>query len=507
MDESIDYLDPGLAQTTEAWGVMWNVYLPLLGYRHANGAAGATIVPYLAESLPRVSRDGRTYALTLRKGLRYSNGKPVLASDFKQTIERDLVIDSAGAGFFSNIVGARRFAKRQRGGISGIEVDDAERTIRIRLRQPQGDFDNVLASEYAAPVPANAPRGDSSTPPLPSTGPYAIASYQPGRQIVEVRNPYFHASVFDGDVPRGNPDRVTWDVVATGQTAFRRVLSGQDDWMGYYPVPSSALRWTKHHRRDRLRIFTPANLVYFFMNTRVKPFTSLAVRRAVNYAISRNELVRLAGGLALPTENILPPAYPSYRPHHLYPHDVRKARRLVRESGSRGMRVTVWNSDVGADRAFTKYLVGVLDLIGFRARQKIVPASIYFTTVARPDAHAQVGFADWLQDYPNPLDWFDVLLNGARIASSPNDDYAFFDDPRVNARIAVLRRRPQLTPAVDRAWAALDRKTMELAPWAPFLNRRQTNFFSARVDLACYVNSVIYEFDYASICIRSTQPG
>jgi peptide/nickel transport system substrate-binding protein len=507
MDQNIDYLDPGLAQTTEAWGVMWNVYLPLLGYRHANGAAGARIVPYLAESLPRISHNGRTYTLTLRKGLRYSNGKPVRASDFKRTIERDFLIDSPGVGFFSNIVGTRHFAHRQKGGIEGIRVDDATRTIRIVLHNPQADFENVLASEYAAPVPASAPPRDSSTQPLPSTGPYVIASYQPSRQIVEVRNPYFRADLFDGNVPSGNPDRVTWDVLPGDAVAFRRVLKGEDDWMGYYPVPSRALRWTRNHRGSQLRIFTPPNLLYFFMNTQVKPFTSVAVRRAVNYAISRSRLRKLAGGMALPTENILPPGYPSYRRHHLYPHNLRKARRLVRESGFRGARVVVWNSDAPGDGAFTKYLVDVLDSIGFRAHLRVVPASVYFTTIGATATHAQIGFADWLQDYPSPLDWFGVLLNGQRISSPRNDDYAFFDDPGVNARIAALRRRPHLTRSVDRAWAALDRRVMELAPWAPFLNRQQTDFFSARVDPRCYVNSVVYEFDYASACVTKQEGG
>ena len=79
MDEATDYLDPGLSDTTEGWGVMWNVYLPLLGYEHVSGPGGAKLVPYLATSLPEISRDHRTYRLTLRKGLRYSNGNRVKA--------------------------------------------------------------------------------------------------------------------------------------------------------------------------------------------------------------------------------------------------------------------------------------------------------------------------------------------------------------------------------------------------------------------------------------------
>ena len=73
--------------------------------------------------------------------------------------------------------------------------------------------------------------------------------------------------------------------------------------------------------------------MYFFMNTQVAPFTSPKVRQAVNYAISRRWLKRLAGGLARTTENVLPPGYPSFRGHNLYRHDLRKAIRLVHESG------------------------------------------------------------------------------------------------------------------------------------------------------------------------------
>src|SRR5262249_61383149 len=122
MDEATDYLDPGLSDTTEGWGVMWNVYLPLLGYRHVSGPAGAQLVPYLASTLPRISRDGLTYRLTLRPELFYSNKAPVMAGDFKTAVERDFKLDSAGAGLFRNIVGADAFAKnpKLKGGIRGI---------------------------------------------------------------------------------------------------------------------------------------------------------------------------------------------------------------------------------------------------------------------------------------------------------------------------------------------------------------------------------------------------
>ena len=501
MDEGTDYLDPGLSDTTEGWGVMWNVYLPLLGYRHVNGPEGANLVPYLATALPRISRDRRTYRLTLRDGLRYSDGSKVEASDFRKAVQRAFKLDSPGAAFFQNIVGAKAYAKRPKGRLGGIVINNAKRSIVIHLREPQADFSNVLASEFAAPVPADAPAADTSLHPLPATGPYEIKSYQPKSGIVEERNPKFEAWRFHGAVPVGNPDRVTWDIVPSASIALKRVLTGKDDWMSYYQIPSKRLDSIELRHKWRLKFFTPPNLMYFFMNTRVPPFTSLKVRQAVNYAISRRWLKRLAGGLAHTSENILPPGYPSFRPHSLYRHNLRKAIRLVRESGYRGKRVVVWNHDVPADRPFTEYLVAVLKQIGFRAQEKVVTAGSYWTTIGNETTRAQIGFANWVQDYPHPLDWF-RLLDGRAITPTHNSNYANFDVPWVNREIEKLTRPKELTRHIDRRWARLDRQVMRLAPWAPFLNQEGTDFFSKRVNLHCYVNNVLYEFDYARICVN-----
>ena len=120
-DTGTDYLDPGLSYTVEGWQIMWNVYLPLIGYKHVNGPDGATIVPYLAQDVPKVTDGGKTYTMTLRKGLKYSDGTPVKASDFSASIVRDFKVDSPGVGFFGNIVGADSFSKNPKSGhISGI---------------------------------------------------------------------------------------------------------------------------------------------------------------------------------------------------------------------------------------------------------------------------------------------------------------------------------------------------------------------------------------------------
>jgi peptide/nickel transport system substrate-binding protein len=174
----------------------------------------------------------------------------------------------------------------------------------------------------------------------------------------------------------------------------------------------------------------------------------------------------------------------------------------VRESGFKGKHVFVWNHDVPGDRPFTDYLMHVLDQIGFHATKKIVTAGSYWATIGNQKTGAQIGFADFVQDYPHPLDWF-RLLDGRAITQIHNSNYANFDVGWANRQIAALTRPTELTPEVNKDWAALDRKVMRLAPWAPFLNQEATDFFSARVDLGCYVNNVLYEFDYATICVNN----
>src|SRR5204862_7167228 len=72
-----DYLDPALSFTAEGWQPLTQVYPGLLTFRHASGRAGATVEPALARSLPRVSADGLTYRLVLRRNLNFSDGRPI----------------------------------------------------------------------------------------------------------------------------------------------------------------------------------------------------------------------------------------------------------------------------------------------------------------------------------------------------------------------------------------------------------------------------------------------
>lgn len=493
-----DYFDPGLAYTVAAWQVMWNVYDSLLGYKHDAGAAGATLVPYLAQSLPKVSADGKTYKFTLRPGLKYSNGKPVKASDFRYTIERDYKINSPGVGFFSAIVGADQFGKTKKGHIPGIVVNDAKRTITVKLSHPEGDMLNILGSMFTAFVPTGTPASDQSNHPTPATGPYMIKSYQPMRGFTLVRNPFFKPGLIP-DQPAGNPDKVVGTIITDGSAALQSVLSGQSDY-DFQPIPNDRLPQVATKYKAQLKYYTPANMYYFFLNERTKPFNSLAVRQAVNYAIDRKQLVAIFGGLGRTTQTILPPTYPQFKQINFYTHNLAKAKQLVKSSGLAGTHVTVWGDNTPPSGPATEYLASVLRQIGFSTSVRLLAHGVYFTTIGNQATKSQAGWADWFQDYPNPIDWYDVLFNGDRITPTHNNNYGNVNFPDVNKQIEALKQKSGTNAA---GWQKVDRAlVVKHAALVPYLNRVSTDFFSSKIDTSCYLNHVLYQFDFSTICMK-----
>jgi peptide/nickel transport system substrate-binding protein len=204
-----DYLDPAFSYSQEGWTAMYDTYLPLLTYKHANGEEGSEVVPALAEEMPKVSDGGKTYTLTLHEGLEYSDGTPVKASDFKSSIERLFLVNSPGVSFYESIVGAEQFAKTKKGGISGIEADDKTGKITIELTEPRGTFVNELGMLFAAVLPSGTPAKNLTADPPPATGPYKIASVEPGRAWSYVRNPAWKTNgELVTEVPDGHFDKI-----------------------------------------------------------------------------------------------------------------------------------------------------------------------------------------------------------------------------------------------------------------------------------------------------------
>ena len=224
----------------------------------------------------------------------------------------------------------------------------------------------------------------------------------------------------------------------------------------------------------------------------------------MNYAIDRNALVRLYGGLATPTENILPPTYPQYKKHTLYPHERREGE--AADPAGRRRRARRWRSGDRTARRRKKpveYLTDVLNKIGLKAKL---------------EDHRRV---DLLDDDRQPEDEGADRVRGlvpglpasarlVRRAAERRPDHRDAQQQLLELRQhgrqhedrPALKQKPTLDDSVNAQWAALDKQVMQQAAWAPYVNRQFTDFFGSEIDTGCYINHVLYQFDFSRICMK-----
>ena len=495
-----DALDPAVAISSEAWGALQNSYLPLLTYAHEDGIAGTRLIPGLAKSLPRISDGGRRYELTLRPGLRYSNGRPVRASDFRFAVERLFRLNSPGSPFYTDIVGAERFAAKKEGGISGIEADDRSGRIVIRLRRPRGTFADELALLYVALLPPETPNSPQTPDPPPATGPYEITTVKPGRSWSYRRNPAWisHNAAAMPDLPSGHFAGIEATVISNASTEVNEVKAGNIDWMKGPPPPDRLPELRQRYLGTQFRPEPTISILYFWMNTQAPPFDDPIIRRAVNYAIDREALKRIYAGTISPTQQVLPPQMPGHRRFAFYPHDLAKAKALVASADPEDRDVTVWTDSFSPNDDAGAYYEGVLREIGLQPTLKVLGPTNYFTVIGNQStADLDTGWGSWLLDYPHPNDYFQPQLSGENILPNGNTNWARFDDPAITARIARLGTQ-KLGPTQLAAYSELDREVMREAPWVPFGNLTLSTFVAADIDLDAVIFSPIFGQDLTS---------
>jgi peptide/nickel transport system substrate-binding protein len=507
-----DFLDPALTYTGNGIEPLWLVYTPLLTYpRTGDAEKDSLLIPGLAEDMPTISEDGKTYKLKLRSGLKYSDGSPVKASDFEHSVKRLLNLESGGSAFYLGIVGAQEYidAGKCNGDIKGIEANDETGDITINLSEPDGSFSNVLAMWFVGLVPGDTPCKNLTESPPPGVGPYKVTESVPNRQFVMEKNANYPD--LGPDLPPGHVDKITTKIIKNATRQAQDVISGELDYM-QDPPPADIKPEVKAKYSDRYREQTTASTYYFFMNTRTPPFDKKEVREAVNIGIDKPALARLFAGEVAPGCSFLPPGQPGFdealdvedcpwgNPNE--PPDIEKARQMIEDAGVAGMDVTVYgNNDDPTDKVTEAY-ADQLNKLGFKATPKILDGGVYFQTIGSAKEAPQTGFANWFQDFPHPKNFF-FLVDGKSIQPTNNQNFGNVDDPEITKGIAELNQEPEMTDEVAGRWGELNRKLVERAWVAPYGHRKLATFLSERMDFDnCSRFHPVYFNDYSSFCLK-----
>lgn len=461
----------------------------------AESSGAAELVPDLATAVPRPTDGGRTYTFRLRPGLRYSNGAPVRASDFRRAFERLYVAHSEAAGFYDALRGAQACVHTPSDcDLSrGVIADDARGTVVLRLSQEDPDLLYKLALPPGRPVPAGTPRTRFARVPIPSTGPYRAALFEPGRRLLLVRNEQFREWSRSAQ-PDGYPDRIDIRMADDPTARVDAVLRGEADIA--LEVTSADVAALRLRYASQVREHAQPHTGFIAFNLGRPPFDDVRARRAVNLAIDRGRLAARLGGPAIstPTCQVLPPHFPGhqdYCPWTMPPidgrwhgADLRRARTLVLRSRSAGATVPVIAHGDPTAGPTTRVLATALSQIGYRPRISLLfKPDLIARRFADPKGWS-ITVGEWVADYPSPDDFLGLFLTCARYspkapAQSTNaGGFCRRDFDRLVARA----QRLQLTdPAgAQDVWARADRLAVDQAAWAPTVTTSSVDFVSRR---------------------------
>jgi peptide/nickel transport system substrate-binding protein len=480
-----DFIDPNLAYFSHAIQMLRSTQLTLLGFPDVEGAAGSRMRPEGAASFPRVSADGKTYTFTIRRGFRFSDGKPVTAANYAASIKRSLnpKMQAPGSSFLDDVASFRTIGPYK---------------LEFKLKVVAPDFLARMTMWFFSAIPTNTPIvPEGVDAPLASAGPYYVKEWVKKRSALIVRNPYWknNEQPWKALNRPANVNQISYTFGNSQAATKLRIEQNQTD-LGAVP-PAAASELAEKFGINKGRYFVRKNLIFWYlaMNNDSALFKdNPKLRQAVNYAIDRPQIVRqhgfLGGGR---TDQILPPGMPGFRDGKIYPlvgvnnTSLTKARALSR-GNTRSGKAIFYAFSAAPGPAIAQVVQFNLKQIGIDVEIKQFDRVIQHEKVGTRGENFDISHSGWGADYPDPYNFINVLLDGRRIQATNNVNEAYFNNPAYNRKMEQASR---LSGAARlRTYGNLDIDIMKnQAPLAPYINTNGRIFVSESV--GCFTYSAV----------------
>lgn len=499
-EPDLQFFDPALAYDVNSAAAGRLLFDQLVMYDASTG-----LIPGLAEAMPTVSADGKTYTFKLRAGVEFYKPdgtvlREMTADDVVASLHRILDPDlkpspsPVGAAFFSIIAGAQAVLDGTATTATGIRAVDPL-TVEIQLNAPDKRILNILAMGFGSIVPAEAGLDAVAFGAAPiGTGPYHLVEYKPGEKAVFARNPTYWGTA---PLNAGAEIRIGLDA----DTQLQQVLANQLDLMGDF-VPAGSFTATVEDPALQGRIHRRTDVATFFLSIDTSapdsPLSDVRVRRAINHAIDKANLVKLQNGRGGPAHCILPPAMPGHDPScNPYPYDVAAAKALMADAGqSAGFKSQIYTDTSDLSKSQAEAIQSDLSQIGIDAEIVLQEFDVLLGTITVPH-QAPMVLIGWFQDFPDPSDFFDPILSCAT-AVEGGFNLAWYCNPEVDALAAAALAEPDDTKRIA-LYQDIQRLVMADAPWAPTVLSETVEVVSERVS-GTYLHPA-YPFDLRTIAI------
>ncbi|MFS2151471.1 ABC transporter substrate-binding protein [Rhizobium sp. Rhizsp42] len=477
--DDITTLDPAIGYDWVNWSMIKSLYSRLMDYEPGT----PNLVPSLAESFT-VAPDGLSYTFKLRKDVKFSNGREVVASDVKYSIERavDPKTQGPGAGFFGAIKGFEDVTGGKATTLSGIETPD-ESTVIFTLSRPDATFLHVLAINFASVVPKEAVEaagGDFGKKPVGS-GPFVLKDWTIGQKLLFERNKDY----FVKDVP--HIDSFSVEVGQEPLVALLRLQKGEVDIAGDGIPPAKFLEIK--NSADGAKMIVDGEQLhtgYITLNTKVKPFDDVKVRQAMNMAINKERITRILNGRATPANQPLPPLMPGYDKSFTgYAYDVAKAKALLAEAGfADGFSTVLYATNTDPQPRIAQAIQQDLAAVGVKAEIRAL-AQANVIAAGGTEGEAPMiwsGGMAWIADFPDPSNFYGPILGcSGAVAGGWNWSWYCNADLDKRAVAADSMSDPAKTAERTAAWGKVFTDIMADAPWVPVINERRVVAKSLRM--------------------------
>lgn len=471
-------LDPYDANDTLSQAVAKSFYQGLFGFDK-----DMKLVNVLADGY-QVSDDGLSYTIKLHPGVKFHDGSDFNAEAVKVNLDRASNPDSH----------LKRYNLFKM--IDKTEVVDPL-TVKIVLKTPFSAFINNLAHPAAAMIsPAALKQYGKQIGFHPvGTGPYQFETWNQ-TDFVKVKK-------FAGYWKAGQPklDSITWRPVVDNNTRAAMLQTGEADFA--FPIPYEQAKVLEKNAKLNLVVAPSIQQRYISMNVTQKPFDNPKVRQALNYAINKEALIKVAfAGYAAPAQGPLPPTIDFAARYQPWPYDPAKARELLKEAGyPNGFSTTLWSShNHSTAQKVLQFTQQQLAQVGVKVKVTAMDAgqrAAQVESVGVKDTGVRMFYTGWSAS-TGEADWALSPLFASQAAPPKQFNTAFYSNPQVDKDLSDAlattdrsKKQELYKDAQDRIWAD--------APWIFLATERLLSANSKQLSGFYVMPDTSFSFDDADL--------
>lgn len=452
-------LDPALVTDGTSYGIVIELFSGLV---KLTGESEDPIAMDLAESYS-VSNEGKTYKFVLRDDLKFSDGSPLTASDFKWSWERAALPETESPivdEFLGDIIGVQAIIDGNATSAEGIEVID-DHTLQVTIDAPKPYFIAKLTYPIAFVVNSDnvTSGGENWTDDLVGTGPFVLKSYSIGERMVFSKNPHYWGDpayldevhmLLAGGSAMAMYENDEIDITGIGLADLERVTDPEEELS-----------------KDVVEVPPSFSTSYIGFNVEEAPFDDVHFRRALNLAVDK-ELVANAvySDLVRPATGVIPPGFVGFNPDlEGLTFDEDKAKAELAKSRyadpETRPRIVITHPGTGGSPSLTTEVVA--DMWRRTLEVDVEIQQVEWATFLQ-DLHRnrlQAFSLAWQADYPDPHTFVDVLF---RTGSSINNTN--YSNPEVDALLEQANVEADPVRRIE-LYQEAEEMIVEDAAWLP----------------------------------------